>query len=188
MNKDTDSNKIFIDNFSAAQKLYEENKFLESLVAYQKLHNQNPKHISVLNNIGLIYEKLNNYKEAIRFYERCNQIHSNEVILIHNLANVYFKVGRYVDALPLLKKIINSNYQNEYNSEKLSVCLFETQTKTETKKFIEYAISKFPKNTLLNGLLGKTLLHLNLHKDGLKYLQKSTGLIEFNNNGVKYLS
>ena len=180
--------KIFLDNFTQAENLYKENKLLESLKKYQKLYNQNPKHISVLNNIGLIHEQLEDYKEAIRFYERCNKLLPNEIILISNLANVYCKTERYLDALPLLKKIIHSDYQNETNCEKFALCLFETQNKEETKKFLETAISKFPKNNLLNGLFGKTLLHLNLHRDGLKHLQQCTGIIEFNDNGVKYLS
>ena len=49
-------------------------------------------------------------------------------------------------------------------------------------------MKKKKKNSLLNGLLGKTLMHLNLHKEGLKYIQESTGQIEFSNSGVKYLS
>ena len=186
MNKNV--NEIFSESFHEAEKLYKEKNYLESLIKYKKILNLNPNHVSVLNNIALNYEKLDNYNEAINYYEKCIQIVPKEIIIIHNLANAYCKTERYLDALPLLKKIINLDYKNEPNHEKLALCLFYTQTKNETKNFIELAIIKFPKNTLLNGLLGKTLLHLNLHKDGLKYLQKSTGVIEFNNSGLKYLS
>jgi|TARA_B100000795_G_C22771646_1_gene428148 tetratricopeptide (TPR) repeat protein len=186
MNKVAD--KKFSDIFHEAEKLYKEKNYLESLTKYKEILNLNPKHISVLNNIALNYEKLDDNNEAINYYEQCIQILPNESIIIHNLANAYCKTDRYLDALPLLKKIINLDYKKETNHEKLALCLFYTQTKNETKNFIKLAITKFPNNTLLNGLLGKTLLHLNLHKDGIKYLQKSTGLIEFNNNGVKYLS
>ena len=53
MNKD--SNQIFTDNFYKAEKLYKEKKFLQSLKKYKELLTLNPKHISVLNNIGLNY-------------------------------------------------------------------------------------------------------------------------------------
>ena len=186
MNKEAE--KIFSDSFHEAEKLYKEKNYLESLKKYKKILNLNPKHISILNNIALNYEKLNENNEAINYYEQCIQILPNERVIIHNLANAYCKTDRYLDALPLLKKIINEDYQKEANHEKLALCLFYTQTKDETKSFIKLAITNFPNNTLLNGLLGKTLLHLNLHKEGIKYLQKSTGLIEFNDAGVKYLS
>ena len=178
----------FLNNFSEAEKLFKNKNFLESLVIYKKLLNQYPKHISLLNNIGLIYETLGQLDEAIFYYEKCNQILPNQNIVLHNLANVYCKTEKYFDALPLLRAIINCEYKKEDNHEKIALCLFYTKTKKETKNFIEIAIAKFPNNKLLNGLLGKTLLHLDSHSDGLKYLQKSTGLIEFNNIGVKYLS
>jgi len=95
---------------------------------------------------------------------------------------------RYNEALPLLKKIINLDYQNEANSEKFALCLFNLHTKEEAKKFIKLAMSKFPKNNFLIELYAKILLHLNLHREAIILLQKSIGLIEFNDNEVKYLS
>ena len=183
-----DNNQIFNDNFYKAEKLYKEKKFLQSLKKYKELLTLNPKHISVLNNIGLNYEKLRQYDEAINYYEKCNEILPNQTILMHNLATMYCRLERFKDAIPLLKIIINSDYQKEANHEKFAICLFNEKNKKDTKNFIEMAIIKFPNNNVLNGLLGKTLLHLNLHKEGIKYLQKSTGLIEFNNERIDYLS
>ena len=178
----------FADSFGEAEKLFKENKFLESLRIYKILLKKKPEHVSVLNNIALIYERQGKFDEAISYYEKCNQILPHRDIFIHNLANIYCKAERYIDALPLLKKMTNLEHGNESNFEKLSICLFYTQTKKETKNFIELALAKFPNNILLNELLGKTLLHLSVYKDGIRYLQKGTGLIEFNDKGVKYLS
>ncbi len=180
--------KVFVLKFDEAQKLFVEAKFSESLKKYQILLKENPQHVSVLNNIGLIYEELKNFNEAIIYYNKCYKIIPKEKTIIHNLANAYCKVERYLEALPLLKEIINLDFKNETNHEKLALCLFYSQSKKETKNFIELAVKKFPNNKFLNGLLGKTLLHLSSHKEGIKYLQKSTGLIEFNSTGVKYLS
>ena len=184
MSKDTE--QFFIDSFTRAGALYKEKKFLESLTLYKELLSIKPNQINILNNIGLNYEKLRRYDEALSCYEKCYHIHPNEVT-INNLTNIYCKLERYIDALPLLKKIINSNYQNEVNHEKYAICLFNTSNRKDTKNFLEIAIIKFPNNNALNELLGKTLLSLNFHKDGVKYLQKGTGLIEFNNKGINYL-
>ena len=179
---------FFIEKFNEAQKLFKEKKFSESLIKYKKILHENPNHVSILNNIGLNYEQLDNYIEAVNYYEKCNQIAPNEKIIVHNLANAYCKTENFLKGLLLLKKIINLDYGKEANHEKFAVCLFNIKSKIETKKFIEAAIVKYPNNKLLNGLLGKTLLYLNLHKEGLAYIQKSIGFIEFNDNGVKYLS
>jgi tetratricopeptide (TPR) repeat protein len=179
--------QAFVTKFNEAQQLFLNGKYSESLKNYQILLKKNPKQVSVLNNMGLVYEKLGNFNDAIICYKECNEIIPTEKTIIHNLANAYCKVEKYSEAMPLLKEIITSDFRNESNHEKLALCLFYKQSKKETKDFIELAVKKFPNNSLLNELLGKTLLHLNSHKDGLKSLQKSTGFIEFNNTGVRYL-
>ena len=186
MNKEID--QIFIDDFSEAEILYKQNKFKESLEKYKSLLKIQPDHISVLNNIGLVYEKLNDFNKSIDFYKKCNEIKPNQVILIHNLANAYTQLERWADALPLLKSIIDIDFENENNSEKYALGLFNIKSKEETKCFISAVIAKYPDNELLNRLLGKSLLHLNLHSEGLKYLQKGSGFIELNADGVKYLN
>ena len=186
MSKDIE--EIFIENFNKASELHKEKNFIKSLTIYKELDRLKPNQISILNNIGLIFEKLEQYTEAINYYEKCNQINPNQVIIISNLTNIYCKLEKYTEALPLLKKIIDSNYQNEYNHKKLATCLFNTSNRKDTKDFLELAIIKFPNNNGLNELLGKTLLSLNIHKDGVKYLQKGVGFIEFNNKGINYLS
>ena len=119
-------------------------------------------------------------------YKKCNTIIPNQIEILHNLANVYFKLKEYKEALPILQKIINPNFKYEVNCEKIAQCLFVIQTKKETKKFIDSVLPKFPNNKLLNILLGKSLLHLNLHSRGLEYIQKNEGIIEFSESGVKY--
>jgi|MDTB01.2.fsa_nt_gb tetratricopeptide (TPR) repeat protein len=180
-------NQIFVDNFSKAENLFKNKKYLESLKIYENLLHQSPNHVSVMNNVGLIHERLGKYNEAISFYKKCYELMPDQIPIIHNLANAYCKTERYNEALPLLKKIINTGFRHEFNCEKYALCLFYTQTKNETKIFIESVLPKFSENKLLNGLLGKTLLHLNSHSRGLNYIRKSTGFVEFDDKGVKYI-
>ena len=179
--------QTFIDNFSKAENLFKNKKYLESLKIYENLLLKNPNHLSVMNNIGLIFERLGKFNEAVHLYKKCYELLPDQVTIIHNLANAYYKLERYIDALPLLKKILKTDFKYEFNCEKYALCLFYTQTKEETKVFIESVLLKFPENKLLNGLLGKTLLYLNLHRNGLNHIKKSTGFIEFDDNGVKYI-
>ena len=184
MNKEL--SQEFINNFYKAESLFKENKFLDSLEMYESLLKENPEHVSVLNNIGLIYERLKKLDKAKILYEKCNNIAPNQTEILHNLANVYFKLKEYKYALPILQKIISTKFKHEINCEKIAQCLFSTQSKKETKNFIESVLPNFSNNILLNILLGKSLLHLNLHSTGLEYIQKSAGFIEFDEGGVKY--
>ena len=180
-------NQRFIDNFLEAEKLYKDKRFNESLEIYKALLEDQPNHISVLINIGLVYENLGELNKTIEFYKKCCELKPHQALQVHNLANIYSRLERWTDAFPLLKKLINIDFNNENNTEKYALCLFNIKSKEETKCFINSAISKYPDNQLLNRLLGKSLLHLNSHKDGLKYLQKASGFIEFSTDGIKYL-
>ena len=183
-----DLSKKFIDDFSHAERLCNDNKLSESLEIYQALLLDQPDHISVLNNIGLVYEKMGNFKKGIEYYKKCNDIQPGQVILINNLANVYVRAGQWEKAISLLEKIINVDYAKEKNSERYALCLFNVKSKEETRNFINNAITNYPDNHLLNRVLGRSLLYLNSHVEGLRYLQKGAGVIEFSTHGVKYLN
>ena len=178
----------FVDDFTEAENLCNNNKLQESLEKYNALLEQNPNHVSVLNNMGLVNEKLGNFSKAIDFYKKCYTLMPDRVILIHNLANAYIRLEKWADAMPLLKKIVEVDFEREKNAERYALCLFNASTKKETQEFIQRVVTMYPKNALLNRLLGKTLLHLNLHIDGLRYLQKGAGVIEFNADGMKVLN
>ena len=47
------------------------------------------------------------------------------------------------------------------------------------------AIKKFPQNKNLKTFYGKNLLRLNKHAEGQKYLNESSGMIEFGEKGFK---
>ena len=178
----------FIDEFSEAEKLCNENQLDASLEIYMALLKQQPNHIFVLNNIGLVYEKLGDYENSIAYYKKCNDLQPNQPVIIHNLANAYTQAERWEEARPLLKKIVSMDFQHENNTEKYALCLFNTKSKQETKDFINAAIEKYPENQLLNRLLGRSLLYLGHHVEGLECLQKGTGFIEFSSEGVKFLN
>lgn len=180
--------QTFIDNFSEAEKLFKNNKLEESLKKYKALLKEQPEHIPVLNNIGLVYEKLHDFGKAVEFYKRCNDLVPGHVILTSNLANAYTRLERWAEAIPLLEKIVDAEFENEKNTEKYALCLFNIKPWEDTKNFLTSAVSKYPDNQLLNRLLGKSLLHLNCHIDGLKHLQRGSGFIEFDNDGIKYLN
>ena len=71
--------------------------------------------------------------------------------------------------------------------ERYAICLFKINKKTEVKDFILKVISKFPKNRVLNNLLGQSLLALNSHKEGLSYIKNGAGFLEIDENGVRLL-
>ncbi len=65
--------------------------------------------------------------------------------------------------------------------------MFKTGKKNEVKDFVITVISKFPRNKVLNNLLGQSLLSLNSHKEGLSYIKNGAGFLEIDENGVRLI-
>jgi len=186
MNKET--TREFIDRFAEAENLFRQNRVVECLEKYSVLLKEQPDHISVLNNMGLAYEKLGELDKAIGFYEKCHGLKPDLVVFIHNLANAYTRNNRWNDALPLLQQIVKTDFDSENNAEKYALCLFNLGRRKEMIAFVENSLARFPDNRRLRRLLGRVLLQTNAHAEGLKNLQIGSGVIEFNSDGVAYLN
>lgn len=180
--------KRFIKDFKKAEKLFTDYNFQESLNQYEKLNEKFPNNVSVINNIALNYEKLDNLEKSLELYLKCLKMQPNEISLIHNVANTFYKLNKYDQALPYIDKLLKKNERHELNSEKYAICLHNCKLKNESKEFIMSVIKRYPENKILNTMLGKSLLNLDSHKDGLKYIQKGSGFIQLNTQGVSYLS
>ncbi len=178
----------FVDRFHEAERLCNENRLDESLRQYQALLAEQPGQLAVLNNIGLVYEKLGNYEQSVEYYRRCHEKHPEQVIFANNLANSLSRLGRWNDALPLLEKLVQTDFDHEKNAEKYALCLFNARSSAETRSFIESVLSRYPGNARLKRLLGRSLLALDRHAEGLHHLQQGAGVIEFDDTGVSYLT
>ena len=64
-------------------------------------------------------------------------------------------------------------------------CLFELNLTSETDIFCSKALKKFPENKNLKTFYGKNLLRSNRHAEGQKYLNESSGMIEFGEKDFK---
>ncbi len=178
----------FVETFAEAELLGSKQRFDEALEKYEFLRQQMPDNVSVLNNIGQIYEKRGELEQAAKYYARCLELMPGQTVLLNNLANVYCRQEKWNDACPLLKQLVKTEFDFEKNAEKYALCLFNIQSKCETEAFISSVINQFPQNKLLNRLLGNSLLHLNRHREGLTRLKKGSGFIELNESGIRFLS
>jgi len=181
---DLNSQKEFLE----AEKLFKEKKYSNSLKQNKNILKKFPNHLAVLNNMGQIYELQAEYENAMELFNKCLKLDPNEKIFIHNLANIYFLKKDFINSIPLLKKVIDIDLEHERNCEKYAICLFNIKAFKDTKNFILSILTKYPKNDLFNKLLGRSLLNLNSHLEGLKYVQSGHGFIQLSSEGIKYLT
>ncbi len=176
-----------IKNFSNAEKLFSQGKYYEAIKKYKKILISYPNLIIAVNNIGLCYEYLNQLEDSIKCYKKCSITIPKEKIFINNIANIYYKKKDYNNAIKELEKSLLIDDSQAEIIEKTANCLLKLNLKDKAHLFFKKYIKKIPKSTLLNTLYGKNLIALNKHKEGLEFLRKGTGFIEFNENKVNII-
>lgn len=92
----------------------------EAIYFLSRLHKQNPKSSYITAQLGLAYEKLENYDLAAEYLEKAKFIDSNNLEYIYNLAVIYDKMEESEKALKSYKIVIR-NYSDDYNSIPISL-------------------------------------------------------------------
>ena len=180
-------NPELIKDFSEAQKLTGEKKYHESIERYEIILKKYPNLVTAISNIGLNYEYLGLLDKSIYYYKLCCDKVPKEKIFLNKLGNVYYKQKDYLKAIAIFEQSYNINSRQEEMIEKLISSLIEAKLGERAEFLLRDNLEIFPNNTYLNSLMGYHLLATNRHKEGLDFLKKGTGFIEFNDDTVKII-
>ncbi len=178
----TAENLYTLGNIQKKQK-----KFEEAIESFEEAIKLNPNFSEAYNNLGSAQKSLNKFEEAILSYEKSIAMKANNVEACYNLATLNYFLENYNEASNYFKNIVNLKVRQEEICERFTICLFKTGKKNEVKDFVLTVISKFPRNRVLNNLLGQSLLSLNSHKEGLSYIKNGAGFLEIDENGVRLI-
>jgi len=116
----------------------------------------------------------------------CDKVPKQNFFL-NKLGNVYYKQKDYLRAIAIFEQSYDINNRQEEMIEKLISSLIEVKLEKRAELFLRDILKIFPNNANFNSLMGYNLLSLNRHKEGLDFLKKGTGFIEFNNDTVKII-
>ena len=180
-------NPELIKDFSEAQKLTGEKKYHESIKRYEIILKKYPNLVTAISNIGLNYEYLGLLDKSIYYYKLCCDKVPKQKIFLNKLGNVYYKQKNYLKAIAIFEQSYDIDNRQEEMIEKLISSLIEVKLEKRAELFLRDILKIFPNNANLNSLMGYNLLSLDRHKEGLDFLKKGTGFIEFNNDTVKII-
>ena len=180
-------NPELIKDFSEAQKLTGEKKYHESIKRYEIILKKYPNLVTAINNIGLNYEYLGLLDKSIYYYKLCCDKNPKQKIFLNNLGKIYYKQKNYLKAISIFEQSYDIDNRQEEMIEKLITSLIESKLGKKAELFLRNNLEIFPNNAYLNSLMGYHLLATNHHKEGLDFLKKGTGFIEFNNDTVKII-
>ena len=162
-------------------------KFKEAIGSFKEAIKVNSNFSEAYNNLGSTQKSLKNFEEAILSYKKAIDLKASNVEACYNLATLHYFLENYDEASNYFKNITNLKARQEEICERFTICLFKTGKKNEVKDFVLTVISKFPRNRVLNNLLGQSLLSLNSHEEGLSYIKNGAGFLEIDENGVRLL-
>ena len=162
-------------------------KFKDALESYKEAVKINPNFSEAYNNLGSTQKSLNKFEKALISYRKAISLKENNVEACYNIASLYYFLESYKEASNFYKKITHIEVRQEEICERYAICLHKINKRTELKDFVLKIISKYPRNRVLNNLLGQSLLALNFHKEGLSYIKNGAGFLQLDENGVKLL-
>tara|TARA_B100001123_G_scaffold196473_1_gene223791 strand:+ start:1486 stop:2040 length:555 start_codon:yes stop_codon:yes gene_type:complete len=180
-------NPELIKDFTEAQELTSKKKYQESIKRYEIIVKKYPNLVTAIYNIGLNYERLGLLDKSLYYYKLCCDKAPKQKIFLNGLGNIYYKKKDYLKAIEIFEQSYSIDKKQEEMIERLAFSLIEGKFIKKADSFLRDNLKIFPNNTYLNSLMGYNLLSLNRHIEGLHFIKKGTGFIEFNNDSIKII-
>tara|TARA_B110000037_G_scaffold207594_1_gene254737 strand:- start:16 stop:663 length:648 start_codon:yes stop_codon:yes gene_type:complete len=113
-NKSLTINEIF----SLAVKNHQENKLDAAQDLYKKILKIDPGHLAVLNNLGVIFQKLGENQKAKECFEKAIEINPHYANAYNNLGTIFKELGENQKAKECFEKAIeiNPGYVNAHDN------------------------------------------------------------------------
>ena len=173
--------------FNKAETLRNSKNFLESIKILKKILTNRPKFILGLNRIAYCYYQLNRLDLAEKYYLLCQKNGPPDIQVLNNLGLIYFNNKHLKKALSVLKKSLEIKIDQLNVVEKIGYCMIELDLYSEANIFCKKFLKKYPTNNFLNSFYEKSLFKLGKNIDGLRFLQKKTGFIQFDDKKIKII-
>ena len=108
-----------------------------------------PRHFGLLNNLGLVYEKLGRLTEAEGLFRQAMQASPSAFAAVANLAQNLYQQKRYGDASVLFDKLAPHTIKEPSFNANRGVCLAYAQRFEEAEKALELALQQAPDRVLI---------------------------------------
>ena len=90
-------------------RLFLKGKYTEAISYYDKILDENPKHLSSLNNKGYALSKLKDYDNAMKCYDLALENYPDDLSVLVNKISCFRKQGNLSEGLSICDKILASN-------------------------------------------------------------------------------
>ena len=106
---------------------------------------------------------------------------------IHNLGIVYQLNNKISEAIDFFHKALEINSKNLGTLNHLAECYEKNKSFENAKKYYFQVLEIEKNNILANKGLSRIFIKFGYHKQGLEFLQKSSGLLRFNEKNYEII-
>ena len=168
-NKNLLAKKTFI----LALESHHKNDLQSAINLYNEVLKIDPNYEAAHNNLGTIFQEVEDHLKAIPCFEKAIQIKPNYVDALHNLGVIFQSLDQPQKAIPYFEKVIqiNPNYAKAYNS--LGTAFQTIEEFQKAKVCYETAIKIKPNFLKANNNLGIILNILGDNQKAIAYFEKA---------------
>ena len=172
-------NLTFEEIFILAVENHQKKNYEIAIDLYDKTLEIQPNFIDSHNNLGLIFEELEENKKAINCYQKVITINPNNSNAYFSLGNMFEKLKEDQKAINYYKKVINIDPKHDKAHYNLGLIFGRINENQKSKACFEKVIEIDPENDAAHNNLGVIFINLG---DNQKAIQCYNKAIEINPN------
>lgn len=161
--------------------------FSEAIKLFEDIIKKNNSDFRSYYFLGTSYLQLRKLDLAELNLRSSIELNKNYISAIHNLGITLSLKNNFSEAKEQFLRVLDIEPKSLDTLIELARNYELSNNLNHAKKYYEEALKIDINNKIVNGLLGRMLIHTGFHKLGLNYLKKSTGLIRFNENNFEII-
>jgi len=168
-------------------QLINNSSYLKAINLLENINKKNNGNFKSYYLLGSLYLKLNKLDPAENNLKKTIQLNDKAVSAYHNLG-IVLSLKKDIEASNFyLLKSLDLDPENIETIIELGRNYEIINQYSNAKNYYLKALELDVTSKVANNLLGRMMINEGFHKEGLKYIQKSSGLIRFNKNNFEIL-
>lgn len=151
-------------------------KFKEAEENFHKALSMDSTNISVMNNLGSLYNQTRRFTEAEPIFKKVISIDSTQIVTWNNLGSLYNQTRRYEEAVPILKKALSMDSSQYKAWNNLGFSYIQTRRYQEAEPMLIKAIELDSTYTFSWNNLGGLYLLTHRYSDAEPIFKKICSL------------
>lgn len=137
---------------------------------------KNDEHVGALELIGTVLEEMGNGAQALEYFEHTLEKKPGNIAALMGKAKVLYKnYSRYDESLKYFKQVLAIDPKNTGSYLNIAIILIKLGNPKEARYVLDELLNIDNSNDEAFCIYGELLSdHLNMHDEGLKYLEKAT--------------